>query len=188
MRKEVVSAIAVLCMTGLLMAAPADKDGQGPDKKMDHKMMMHKGGRPEMGCPMMGMMDPKFLVKKLGLSKDQSKSLEKIKAETDKLVIPLGIDMKMAHKDLKELLFAETLDEAKVTEINGKLADIQKKMFDAHLAAIKSVRGILTPEQLKKLSELPDEMKEKMGKKGWGKKKGIDDEECDMKDHKADKK
>ena len=173
MRKELLGALLVVCMGGVLMAAPVDNDGKGINKMPPHQKMMCKGHG--FACPVIGRHNLKFLAKKLDLTKEQVRSLEGAKAEFDKVVIPIGIDKKLAHKDLREAFISETLDEAKVGTIQANLADLQKKTMDAELVAVKAVRSILTADQLKKLSQLPEEMMKMKGKNGWGKDKGKDD-------------
>ncbi|MDD5456482.1 MAG: Spy/CpxP family protein refolding chaperone [Candidatus Margulisbacteria bacterium] len=167
MKKILISIIGLLCVSGMLLATPDDKDFKGPNKAPDQGVKARNEMREHQGYDnkMLGNYDLHFLAEKLGLSKDQIKALRKAGAETEKVVIPLGIDRKMANEDLKEAYLGATLDENKIQQLQNTLLDNQKKMYEAILAGVKTARAILTPEQLKKLSELKSE------KKNWKSKK-----------------
>lgn len=107
-------------------------------------------GGPGMGMSMgMGMgMEPLA-----GLDLD-AKQLEQVKADRtarEKRMIQLHAEMKTLMVDLRAAEDTDKPDPAKIESIAGKLGGLHAKMIVEHAQGRAFLRGLLTPEQKKKL-------------------------------------
>jgi Spy/CpxP family protein refolding chaperone len=94
---------------------------------------------------------------KLGLSSDQVKKLEQLKADFQKESIRRDADARVAEMDLKSLLEAQPADMAKV---EAKVREIERGRADIRLARIRVIekaKELLTADQRKKLQEIMGE-------------------------------
>lgn len=107
---------------------------------------------------------------KLGLSADQTKTLESLRSEFEKQAIRQSAEIQVAETELADLLRAEPVDLAKV---EAKLRQLESARTDLRLARIKTLaegKAALTPEQRKKLESLgsraPHGPRGRMGSQG----------------------
>ena len=111
----------------------------------------------------------------LGLSDDQVARLHKIGVDAEKASIQTRADLELKHIELRELLRADNPDR---DAIMGKLDEVNAlrgKMEKQHVETLLDARGVLTPEQLKKVKEFmehrgPEGMERghEMGHRGMG--------------------
>jgi len=123
------------------------------------------------------------LTKKLGLSAEQQ---EKIKAmhEAEKETL----DAKMKDHEAAETAFRDAMAKPdstpeQLTTLHDKVIASQADMQRSHFTNMLSLRGILTPEQLKKFGEMSPFKGGRRGGRGgrdgmcgWGPRGGGDDE------------
>jgi Spy/CpxP family protein refolding chaperone len=91
---------------------------------------------------------------KLGLSDDQVRRMEQMRADFEKESIRKEADLRVANLDLDALLDATSLDMPKV---EAKVREIEKNRADLRLARIRTIekaKELLTPDQRKKLQEI----------------------------------
>ena len=91
---------------------------------------------------------------KLNLSDEQRKQIQDLRLKLAKETLPLRNELGVKRLELKQLMTADKPNlkaiESKIDEIKKLEASLQKKRVENRLA----IRGILTPEQQKKLAEL----------------------------------
>jgi len=87
----------------------------------------------------------------LGLTDEQVGRLHKIGVDAQKASVQTGADMQLRHIELRELLRADNPDHdaimKKLDEVNALRGKMEKQRVETMLQA----RGVLTPEQLKKI-------------------------------------
>jgi Spy/CpxP family protein refolding chaperone len=123
--------------------------------------MMGEGGiqgRPEG----MGMQRPsqlaRVLQEELGLSDEQARQLRQLFSQTMKTRLTQQADLRIAEIELQELLEADSVDmgqvEAKLKAIKGLRTQIRLNLIKAH----EQAKGVLSPEQRRKLQRLHDRL------------------------------
>ena len=93
----------------------------------------------------------------LGLSPDQVRSLERLRADFQRTAIRLEADLRLAETDLATLLDAEVAD---LGQVEAKLREIERLRSDLRLARIRTIeqgKAQLSSEQRKKLQNLLSE-------------------------------
>lgn len=100
------------------------------------------------------------LYKELNVSEEQRKALEENKNKHREQMKALFNEMKEKKTLIRQELQKDTLDMAKINQVNGDLKKLQAQMLDYRLQHVLEVRKILTPEQFKKFMA---KMEEKMG-------------------------
>lgn len=110
------------------------------------KMMRHgKGAGYEMKAEM---------AEYLELTDEQIERHKEIRLETQKQIIPLQADLKMARLELRELMSdgaAQSAVDAKIDEIGRIRTEMQKLRVGQHM----QFREVLTEEQQNKLGKMP---------------------------------
>jgi Spy/CpxP family protein refolding chaperone len=104
------------------------------------------------------------MVKELNLSPEQVEQFKQLRKDND----PKGKreanqkQMMELRKKIVDEYALESFDKAKIETYKKQILDLMKQGIDDHTARLEKMRGILTPEQFKKLHEL----REKQFKKG----------------------
>lgn len=119
-----------------------------------------------------GMGPPSQMVRRLqaelGLSDDQAQRLREIFLQARQATIKQGADIRIAELDLQELLSAEPVDmgkvEGKLKAVEGLRTMLRLNMIQAH----EQAKGVLTPEQRQKFTQLHDRMPGMMGGEAMG--------------------
>jgi Spy/CpxP family protein refolding chaperone len=91
---------------------------------------------------------------KVGLSDDQVKKLEELRADFEKESIKNDADVRVAEIDLTNLLQAQSVD---LEKAEAKIRDIERLRGDLRIARIRAIekgKALLTAEQRKKLQDL----------------------------------
>ncbi len=109
---------------------------------------MRRGG---MG---MGMGMGPMMLRELDLTEAQRAKVEDIHERTMKRAIQARADVQLARLDLGRLLRAERPDARAIDAQIDRIATLRAGIAKAHVGALLEVRGLLTPEQQKKLQEL----------------------------------
>ncbi len=91
---------------------------------------------------------------KLELSDDQVNQLKSIKQDQQKWDIQKKADIDVARVELAELLDSQLVNFDKIKSKISQMADMEKEMRLAHLAAIQKAHKVLTAEQLEKVKTL----------------------------------
>lgn len=118
-----------------------------------HRMGWQHGDRGRFGGGdrLMGMAENPRVRQYLGLTDEQVGRLHKIGVDAEKASVQTRADMELRHIELRELLRADNPDHdaimSKLDEVNALQGKMQKQRVETMLAA----RGVLTPEQLKKI-------------------------------------
>ena len=173
-------------MTGTLMAlalmvAPLSLSAQMEESERGKGGMegMMGGGMGMMGAHgmdvgMMGMMKMMKAVSHLDLTPDQRKKIELQKLQHQKEAIPLLGRIRMAGVELRELLLADSVDMEKAKMKVKEKHDAMAELEVGHLALMRQVKGVLTPEQRQKMESMVMEgPSEGMGKDKKGHKEGA---------------
>lgn len=125
----------------------------------EHRMGMHRGGRPGFGGGhgfghgggLARMAENPRVREYLGLTDDQVKRLHTLGVEAEKASVQTRADMQLRHIELRELMRADNPDQsaimAKIDEVNA----LRGKMEKDRVQTMLSARGVLTPDQIKKL-------------------------------------
>jgi Spy/CpxP family protein refolding chaperone len=96
---------------------------------------------------------------KIGLSTEQEKKLTAMIEANDQWLIKFGADMKIQALKLRTTLDAEQLN---LKDAEGQIreqADMHAEMLIARLHFQQEIKGLLTPEQLVKITELKKEFR-----------------------------
>lgn len=112
------------------------------------------------------------LFKELNLTDEQKSKLEENRKKNKEGSSALWKSMKDLRNAMRQELEKETLDMAKINQIQSQMKEAHAQMMDNRLQSILEVRGILTPEQFRKFSAKMQEHKERSFKKRWDKEKG----------------
>ncbi len=97
-----------------------------------------------------------FLWKKLmglGLSEKQIDALKAIRSRVVKDTIKKRADLELARVELRELLDKNAVDMSAVEANLKKAESVRTDLRLSHIKAMEEIKGILTPEQQKKLRE-----------------------------------
>ena len=92
--------------------------------------------------------------KKLGLSDAQKAQAKQIFQANKAVVQPIITSMRTERKNLRELMHADTIDEAAIRAETAKIAGIQADLNVNRAKVGAQFRAILTPDQLTKLKTL----------------------------------
>jgi Spy/CpxP family protein refolding chaperone len=124
-----------------------------------------KGGKGKgmPGCGIKGAMGPGMadgpkcgpMLKTLDLTAEQQKKVDAIHEKLARQMVQAGADLRIAEMDMKQLMSAETPDKAKIDAQVDKVSQLQAGMQKSRIATLFEIRGLLTPEQLKKFSVGP---------------------------------
>lgn len=146
----IVSVVSVLMLlSGVSYAQPSG----GTDTKQEKAWAEKKEARRQ------------ELYKDLNLSDEQKKALEENKSKGREQMKALFTDMRAKREAIRQELQKDTLDMAKIDQINGELKNLQAQLLDHRLEHILAVRKILTPEQFKKfISKMEEKSQEWKGK------------------------
>jgi Spy/CpxP family protein refolding chaperone len=91
---------------------------------------------------------------RLGLSDDQVKKLEQLRADFEKLSIRNDAELRVAELDLTDLLQTQSRD---LTKIEAKIREIERLRADLRIERIRAIekaKALLSADQRKKLNEL----------------------------------
>ena len=102
---------------------------------------------PGMGC---GVGPGPMMLRGLDLNADQQKKVEIIHERQRRQMIQQQADLTIAMMDLRQLVRDERPDQAKIDAQIDKIAGLRTGMAKARVATMLEVRGLLTPQQLKK--------------------------------------
>ncbi len=90
----------------------------------------------------------------LGLTAEQVRNLEQLRADFDRESIRKDADLRIAQRDLEALLDAERVD---VRQAEGKIREIERLRADLRIARIRTIekgKAELSPEQLDRFRTL----------------------------------
>ncbi len=90
----------------------------------------------------------------LDLSDDQQRKVNSIRDNLRKHHWNLVGQIQDQQAALRDLYAADQADPKKIGEAYGKIGNLQREMAESHAKALNEVRGILTPEQRKQLSQM----------------------------------
>jgi Spy/CpxP family protein refolding chaperone len=107
------------------------------------------------------------MVKELNLSPEQVEQFKQLRKDND----PKGKreanqkQMRELRKKIVDEYASPNFDKAKIENYKKQILDLMKQGIDAHAQRLEKMRGILTPEQFKKLHELREKQFKKMMKR-----------------------
>jgi Spy/CpxP family protein refolding chaperone len=99
---------------------------------------------------------------KLGLNDEQKTKVEKLNDDHFKKVGELRKDLKAATDGLKAELEKEKTNKSAIKKLSKRIKNAQSKMVDLRTDHILNLKGILSPEQFKKLNELQNDRGRRM--------------------------
>jgi len=102
--------------------------------------------------------------KELGITEEQEGQLKAYRQQHQSQVKAVKEEIKQKRDEIRQELQKDEMDLARVKQLHEELKALKMKKEDSRLEAILDVRGVLTPEQFKKFSEMKDKMKD--GRKG----------------------
>lgn len=172
MKQITFAGILIVVLTVSVFAQQGEKVGQGKTMGMSGSMMcpmmMGQGGGT-MSMKMTGMMGdpvcqvlhkfgrPGFYTKHaeaLGLSDEQVEKLDAIWFDHKKNAIRKKADLEIARLELKSILSQESVDFKKARAEISEIGSLEESLRLDCLQSVENVRNSLTPDQIKKLSEL----------------------------------
>lgn len=109
------------------------------------------------------------MFKELNLTDEQRSKLEENRKKRKESSSVLWKSMKDLRDAMRQELEKDTLDMARINQIQSQMKEAQAQMMDNRLQGILEVRSILTSEQFRKFSVKMQEHKERSFKKRWGK-------------------
>lgn len=130
-----------------------DGDGRfgGPEGRMhggwEHGGMHEFGG----GEHLLRMAENPRVRMFLGLTDEQVGRLHAIGVDAEKASIQTRADMELRHIELRELLRADNPDHDAIMQKLDEVNAARGKMEKQHVETLLSARGVLTPEQVKKV-------------------------------------
>jgi Spy/CpxP family protein refolding chaperone len=145
------------------MAAAAWAQQAPPAGTMKHPMpqgQMRHGGQQGMGM-VHGQMG---VFTKLNLTPEQAEQVHKLMADAQAQQQPDMEQMHRLHEQLRDQVFAEAGPGGGAGATAQEINALQGKMMQAHVAMAEKVSAILTPDQRKRIREMP--MEEMMGMAG----------------------
>ena len=104
----------------------------------------------------------KKLAKELQLTAQQKQQIKDLFAKNKPQVEPLIKQLVIERRALRNLIQADTIDEAAIREQSAKVAAIQADLAVHRAHAAKEFRAILTPDQIAKAKELQAQRDKKM--------------------------
>lgn len=147
-------ALAILFWVGQEAPLPPEQPGQP-----QHPPMM---GRPDEGRPPgMGLRLPgkwwkdSELMRKMGASGDQVQRIEKISQDYRIQLIDSRAALEKQEAILEPLLEADQPNESQVIAQIDKVAQARANVEKSHVQMLLAIRQVLTPEQWKKLRDVP---------------------------------
>jgi hypothetical protein len=91
---------------------------------------------------------------KLGLSPDQLRAINDIKAREEADARPLGAEIVAIERELDQAFANRTIDPAKLKALTGKLGELQGRLRALHLAAHLETTSIFNTQQIARYNEL----------------------------------
>ena len=119
--------------------------------------------------------------KAAGLTQEQRDNLKALREEFKVKQQPLREQIRAKHEALRQELDSATPDRAKAEGIAKEIDALQSQATMSRIDEVFKVRGVLTPEQFKKLHEFHEKNMEKMKgkmKDKMGKGKGMHDKDA----------
>ncbi len=140
------------------LALNANAQMSGCMQGMGHPGMsqMHGMGCMEAGGMMMDDDHPMWKrLESLGLDEKQKDAVKALQTKTMKEMIRKKADAQIADIDLKNLLEKDPVDMKAVEAAVKKSESSKTAMFLVHVSAREELKSILTPDQRKRLKEMP---------------------------------
>lgn len=181
----VIILVSVLLLGGYVCAQPMEPgemsaDSEGPGMMANQGGSMPMGGMRSMRGDVMEIRHHIMrLMMDLGLDHKQMEAVHDIVDKTAKEMIKKRADLMVAEIDLDDILHREPLDMSAVESKLKQIEAMRTDMFMTRLKAYEEMRGVLNPEQNKKLKQMM-EMR-MMGEMGMEKGKRPYHEEKRMK-------
>lgn len=110
------------------------------------------------------------IFRELNLTDEQKQKLEENRKTHRDDAKDLFKNMKELRTAMRQELEKESLDMARINQIQSQIKDANEQMMDNRLQGILEVRGVLTPEQFKKFSAKMHEHREHSMNMRWDKK------------------
>lgn len=154
------------CVGQYPMPQPPMPPGQGPMHPYGgHGFGMHEEG-VHILPPGLWWKD-QDLVQRLELTPDQQKHIDEIFAQNRVVLSRLHSSLDDEQQQLRPMLDANPVDEAKVMAEVGKLADMRAELFKATSKMLLEMRNVLSQQQWTKLQqERPGRMRQHMYMRG----------------------
>jgi Spy/CpxP family protein refolding chaperone len=92
----------------------------------------------------------------LGLTDDQVARLHTISIDGEKASVRTRADLELAHIELRELLRADNPDHDAIMQKLDDVNSLRGKMEKQHVEMMLSARGVLTPDQVRKVKAFID--------------------------------
>jgi len=127
--------------------------------------------RPRMGGEMMGdpaamaVMNPK-IAEKAGIPEDLRAQIKKLDADGKAQLHELQEKMRAAMEKQAKLMKEPKVDEAAVMSAIDELFEVRKAMAKAQTKRVISIKSLLTPEQIQKVSEAMKDFRGARGERG----------------------
>jgi len=125
----------------------------------EHHMGMNRGGRPGFGGGhgfgggggLMRMAENPRVRQYLGLTDDQVKRLHTLSLDAEKASVQTRADMQLRHIELRELMRADNPDQSAIMAKMDEVNELRGKMEKQRVQTMLTARGVLTPDQIKKV-------------------------------------
>jgi Spy/CpxP family protein refolding chaperone len=103
----------------------------------------------------------------LDLNKNQEKSMQELMESRHEMHQQMLEEIHAARKAVRELTWAETIDEGAIRDASAAVADLEADLAVDQANTHQQIRSILTSEQLEKFMEMTERHRRHMGA-GWG--------------------
>jgi len=122
-------------------------------KPGEGRMGWQRGGRGEFGGGehLLRMAENPRVRQMLGLTDEPVGRLHKIGVDAEKASVQTRADLELHHIELRELMRADNPDHDAIMQKIDEVNALRGKMEKQHVETMLSARGVLTPEQLKKV-------------------------------------
>lgn len=116
----------------------------------------------------------KFL-EDLGLTEEQKEQLKKLREQGSAQLKPVIEQIQSRKEELKQVMSAETFDQAKAYALVDEMTVLTGKTMRARIDQVAALKKVLTPEQFKKMTEARgkiQQFRKETIKKRWQEKTG----------------
>lgn len=107
----------------------------------------------------------KKMAQELGLTAEQKQQIKEVFAKHKPQAEPLMKQLMTERRALRELVQADTVDEAAIKAQAAKIAGVQGDLAVLRAHGFKEIRALLTPEQAAKAKELQAKRDKKMAER-----------------------
>ena len=147
--------IVLSVVSGCLLLSPIAFGQHGRDRAKHHdRAGWHRGGH---------MLNPR-MIERLNLTSEQTESLKSLRFETQKRQIKLRADMALSRTELRQLLSADSPDEAAVMAAIEKAGQAKIALEKTHVEQMLRTRAVIGTEKWQQVKEMKERKRHHRGR------------------------